>query len=382
MKKNKSNIKIAIFHAFLKNKGGAEFLILDMARYTNADLFVGGIRSDIFNKNFTDYFSHTIFTQLPHFYSLHEDGRIPILLHIKRQLNFLFNPMIAKLGEYDVVIFSGNIFWVPQRLKRINSKTKIITYCNTPPRPFTDQEERIKISLHPVLRVVYSWFARFIRKIYSDSLKKSDIIIANSNNIKNRVKHYLNIETEVIYPPIKTRRFSFISFGDFYLSYSRLEDMKRIKHILEAFKIKKDLKLVICSSGPLKEWVQNFIKSNNLTNIEFKGFVTDEELAHLVGTCKAGITIPIEEDAGITQCEIMSAGKPVVGVAEGGLLETVLHKKTGYLINANPNVEDLVNGIEWVEKANLGKMKDDCILQAKKFDEQVFFDKLDSFLYD
>jgi len=79
----------------------------------------------------------------------------------------------------------------------------------------------------------------------------------------------------------------------------------------------KNKKLVICSTGPLHNWFEEQIKMRNLDNILFEGFVSDERLSELIGNCYAGIYIPVDEDFGMTQIELMAAGKPVIGVEEG-----------------------------------------------------------------
>jgi glycosyltransferase involved in cell wall biosynthesis len=370
-------LKIAVFHSFLKNKGGAEKVVLDICTHYNADLFVGSVRSDMFNAQSSDSFSQTIFHRIKSFVALHEDAKIPVWRHIKRQLYFIFSPQVNLLKDYDIVIISGNVFWAPNRIKWGNARTKVITYCHTPPRPFTDQQKRVQASLFFALRPFYSLFALFIRSIYTYSLKASDDLVANSKNIQQRIKTYLGLDSHDIYPPVDTDRFQFIKHGDYYLSHSRLEEMKRIPLIIKAFQQRPELQLVVCSSGPLKDWLENEIKQSKSTNIEYKGLVSDEELADLVGSCKAGIIIPIEEDAGISQCEIMAAGKPVLGVAEGGLLETVIHQETGYLIPRDPTVEDLIAGLDWMESYDLSKMRERSEQQASLFGKAVFFDKLD-----
>jgi len=369
-----SKSKIAVFHAFLQNKGGAEKVVIDICRYYGADLFVGGVRSDLFNKNSPDSFSQAIFHEIPSFTPLHEDSKLFGWKHIKRQLYFLFSPKVKQLEKYDLVIFSGNIASIPTRIK--SKGPKIITYCHTPPRPFTDQKHKLLKRINPILRPLYEILSKLVIASFKKGLLESNEVISNSINIQKRLKKYVGVDSIPIYPPINTTKFQYNKPGDYYLSHSRLEEIKRIPLIIEAFKKLPDKQLIICSTGPLKEWVEKQIEMYNLSNIEYRGLVSDAELEELVGSCKAGIVIPEDEDAGITQCEIMAAGKPVLGVREGGLLETVVHKKTGYLIPANPGIEDLVEGIQWLEAADTDAMKTDCIKQGKKFDRQVFFDKM------
>ena len=138
-----------------------------------------------------------------------------------------------------------------------------------------------------------------------------------------------------------------------------------------------DKKLIIASGGPMAGWVKEQIKTRNLTNITYEGIVSDERLGELVGNCIAGIMIPVNEDAGITQCEIMAAGKPVIGVNEGGLKETVIDGKTGVLIKENPELDDVIKAVQNMTPELALSMKEASIAQAKKFDSSVFFHKMD-----
>ena len=65
-----------------------------------------------------------------------------------------------------------------------------------------------------------------------------------------------------------------------------------------------------------------------------------------------------KETFGIGTLEALAAGVPVLGWAEGGNLDLVAHKQTGYLAQPG-NYEDLVAGYRWLE-ANRMRMRDAC----------------------
>ncbi len=367
-------MKIAIVYAFFKCRGGAEKLTFEIRNYYHADLYAGALREDIFSPQKTeDSFSQELFNPQFKFEYLHKDGRIPILLHLKRMFYWLFSRKIKQLENYDLVIFSGNIFFAPRRIK----KPKKVFYCNTPPRIFADRIEAMLAKLPAFLRPIYKLLSKLVLRQYKADLQACDLLISNSYNIQNRLRKYLNLESIPIYPAVDTKRFVYLSTGDYYLSHSRLEEAKRIPLILEAFARMPDKKLVICSTGPLESWIKQQIRERNLQNIVFEGLVSQERLYDLVGNCLAGIVVPVEEDAGIVQCELMAAGKPVIGVAEGGLLETVIDGQTGFLLPSNPTVEDLVKLISNLDPEKLKSMRLACEQQAAKFSSEVFFSKLD-----
>jgi glycosyltransferase involved in cell wall biosynthesis len=374
---NKRLDKIAIFYAFLKCQGGGERLMFTIRDYFKADFWTGAIDSKIFSPENSNSFSKHLYNGIGKVYSLHEDSSLPIWYIIKRQLFFIFSPRVQDLAlNYDKIILSGNISFVARRLRKIakkhNKNLILEVYVHTPPRLFTDQKEK-------VLNKIPTFFKLFVDKLmtlalkigYIDDMKVVDTVFTNSINIQNRLLKYCGIESKWIFPPVDLDRFKYISTGDYFLSYCRLEDNKRIKLIVETFKKLPDKKLIICSTGPLKNWVIENIK--DCQNITYEGMVSDERLNDLVGNCLAGITIPINEDAGITQLEIMSAGKPVIGVKEGGILETVIEGETGLLVKSEPNIDDLVEIINRFTPELALKMKEKSRLQAENYSIDNFF---------
>jgi glycosyltransferase involved in cell wall biosynthesis len=368
--------KVAILHAFFKSdcKGGGEKLIFAMRDYYKAVLYAGAIDLINWNPNQkSDSFVQALWDPQYVFKYLHQESQIPFWKKIKRQLFFAFSPTINELNNYDIVFFSGNIALAQGRI----NKPKKILYCHTTPRPFTDQMEENLSRLPKLLHPAFKLFARIVVAQYTSDCKKMDLIVSNSSNIQNRLKTYTGIDSTVIYPAVDTTRFKWIEQGDYFISYARLETIKRIELIVEAFAQMPDQKIIFCSTGPLKAWLANTIAQRGLNNISFEGLVSDERLAELVGKARAGIYIPVNEDAGITQIEIMAAGKPVVGVNEGALPDTVLDGKTGTIISANPTVKDLKQAIVDMTPSNALSMKDTCIAHAKNYDQIVFFDKMD-----
>ncbi len=76
------------------------------------------------------------------------------------------------------------------------------------------------------------------------------------------------------------------------------------------------------------------------------------------------------EDFGLVPVEAMAAGKPVIALAEGGVLETVVEGKTGVLFG-EPTVESLTKAIGRFEKH--GKWDTRVIKrQAEKFGKDRF----------
>jgi len=93
----------------------------------------------------------------------------------------------------------------------------------------------------------------------------------------------------------------------------------------------KNIKLVVVGSGNMKKEIEEL--SKKYKNVELKGFVSDEELINLYANCLATVYVPINEDLGYAPQESSASGKAVIGSNEGGLKETVVNGKTGFLID-------------------------------------------------
>ena len=78
--------------------------------------------------------------------------------------------------------------------------------------------------------------------------------------------------------------------------------------------------------------------------------------------------------------ESMAAGKPVIGVAEGGMLETVKDGETGILINAFPSFEDVIQAVRQMTPERAKEMRRVCEKRALRFRTEVFVEKMNKIM--
>jgi len=73
----------------------------------------------------------------------------------------------------------------------------------------------------------------------------------------------------VLYPPVDTGKFKYIDTKEYYLSFARLADAKRVDRVVEAFKKMPDKKLVVIygENDPAREKI--FTSAKGFKNIEF-----------------------------------------------------------------------------------------------------------------
>lgn len=227
------------------------------------------------------------------------------------------------LSEYDLVISSSSAF---AKGVITRPQTMHISYCHTPTRfLWSDTHEYVRELKYPhFVKRFLPLFLTNIRLWDKASADRVDHFIANSRNVQQRIWKYYRRPSEIIYPPVEVTRHQISNQPeDYFLTGGRLVYYKRFDVTVKAFNhLKRRLK--IFGTGPelarLKKMAQ--------PNIEFTGFVNDDQLAELYSKC-LGFIHPQEEDFGITPVESMAAGRPVIAFAAGGALETVKQGVTG-----------------------------------------------------
>jgi len=79
------------------------------------------------------------------------------------------------------------------------------------------------------------------------------------------------------------------------------------------------------------------------SNIEFLGYLSDEEVREQMARCRA-LVFPGEEDFGLVPLEAMAAGRPVIAYGAGGALDTVIEGETGVFFR-EPTSEALIQAV-------------------------------------
>jgi glycosyltransferase involved in cell wall biosynthesis len=155
-----------------------------------------------------------------------------------------------------------------------------------------------------------------------------DHFIANSEFVRGRIRQYYGRNADVIFPPVDTRFYApsnDIAREDFYLAAGAMVSYKRFDVILEAFQ-NIERRLLVAGDGPERNRLQHLAGPN----VRFLGWVSDDELRALYRKARAFI-FAAREDFGIMPVEARGCGCPVIGLAEGGVLETVRDGESGVL---------------------------------------------------
>ena len=286
------------------------------------------------------------------------------------------------LREYNLIISSSHavakgVITSPDQLH--------ISYIHTPMRYAWDQMNvYLKNSSYKKFRInfILGVILQNLRQWDYISSARIDKLIANSNFTSRRIKKYWGRDSEVLHPPVDTKKFSPTkSRGRFYLSVSRLVPNKRVDILIKAFNA-LNLPLIIVGDGPEKKSLKEIAKNN----IKFTGVLDNNELKKLMEECRAFVYAGIE-DFGIAPVEAMAAGAPVIAYGKAGILDTVncVSSKnkipTGLLFN-NQSDRDLMECINFFEEKKLWLefSSEDINLWSKNFSIDNFKTKFSNFI--
>lgn len=360
--------KTIILHDTFLYKWWWERLILMMAKSLNADLASGFFSKWSFDLR-KEWFKGKMI-------SISNEVFKKWFRHFKLKFAFLFKTKFLK--DYETVIFSWDSI---SAVRNCSKNMKKIYYCHTPPRYLYDLKEIYIKKVPFLLRPAFLFVSYIFRKMYERDISKMDLILTNSINTQKRIKKFLWIDSKILYPPVDLDEFKFISQKDYYLSFARLSDAKRVDKVVEAFKKLPDKKLVIIywENDPQREKIFDLAK--DCKNIEFKTLPWNIGFTDYVGNCIATIYIPIDEDFWMSPVESMAAGKPVLWVNEGWLKETVIDKKTWVLIPEWAKIEDIIEAVEYLTSEKCLEMRKACETRARDFSLEEFKNKLINFVW-
>jgi glycosyltransferase involved in cell wall biosynthesis len=264
------------------------------------------------------------------------------------------------LSGYDLVITTSSAcakgVITPER-------TVNLCYCHTPCRYIWDLYEDYTRG-HPA-RPLIAPVARWLRRWDRRSSDRVTHFVANSREVADRIRRHYGRGSEVVPPPVDVGRI--LPTGrdpeDTYLVVSRLVRYKRVDlAVAAATRLRR--RLVVVGRGPELERLKRIAGPT----VEFRGALSDAEVADLYGRCRA-LLFPGLEDFGIVPVEAQAAGRPVIAFGRGGALDTVVDGETG-LFFGEQSVEGLEEAILRFEAAEWNA--DACRRNAERFDAALF----------
>ncbi len=355
-------MKVALVHDYLKDFGGAERVLLTLSEiYPKAPIYTAFC---VKNSDAHQEFKNR---------KIIESKFAPILRpwRLYSPLRFLL-PWIwgsMDLSNYDLVITSCSNYIA--RGFKTSKKTHVIAYCHTPPRFLYGYQTGLNLQKYLPVKIYADVISHFLRIFDYNSAQKINYWIANSQNVKARIKKFYRKDAVVIYPPIEVEELMKAAKNskkeNYYLIVARLVATKGILDAVKAAKstgIKLKIAGGVAGYGDLRRDIEKIGG-----DVEILGRVDNETLWQLYAKAKGFIALARDEDFGMTVVEAQAGGTPVIAYNGGGFKESIINDKTGFLIN-DTDVRTIKNTIEKFEKKNWNRE----LIQnhAQKFSKERF----------
>ncbi|MDP8909500.1 MAG: glycosyltransferase [Chloroflexota bacterium] len=279
-----------------------------------------------------------------------------------RRLLPLF-PLAAQrlpVAGHDVVISSSSAF---AHGVRPAEGAVHICYCHSPFR-YAWHEHGTALRESPrVLRPLLAQTLERIRRWDEQASRRVTHYVANSEITRRRIAEFWGRDATIVHPPVDTERFAIGTPEDFFLVVTELVAHKRVETALLAAE-RAGVPVKVVGTGPELER----LRALHQRGVQFLGRIPDDDLARLYSRSRA-LIVPNVEEFGIAAVESQAAGRPVVGLDDGGTRETVVDGRTGVLVKGG----DVAVLAEALRETDFDRFRpQDAREQAERFSRQAF----------
>lgn len=349
-------MRAAIVHYWLLNRRGGEKVLDALCRLLpEADIFTLFCDPETLSEEVR---RHRIVTSFLNPLRRHYRSLLPLM------------PMALEsfdLRAYDLVVSSES---GPAKGVLTPSTARHICYCHTPMRYLWElyPAYRNEFVTSRWMRAAMTPISNYLRLWDYASAARVDRFVANSANVRTRIRKTYRRDADVVHPPVDVESFYWKPAEDYFLIVSELAPYKRIDTAVRLFS-RTGRRLRIAGAGP--EWQR--LRGMARPNVEFLGRVSDESLRELYAGCRA-LLLPGEEDFGITPVEALASGKPVIALGRGGALETV--PQFGGVFYGEPSEDALEAALRQFEAVAPSILPAELRSYSARFSEDVFLKKM------
>jgi glycosyltransferase involved in cell wall biosynthesis len=355
--------KVALIHDWLNQVGGAENVLETLVRmHPGSPVFTSIYARELMPAAYQAWDVRTSFMQHLPGVTRHHQAYLPLY-------PLAFHCLTVE--GYDLLLSNKSGFC---HFVRTPAGARHICYCLAPTRflwqyELYHQREGLPAPVASALRPLVT----VLRRLDYAAAQAVDDFIAISTAIQSRIRDYYRRSSTIIYPPVDLRRFS-IGSGppdDYYLAGGRLIPYKRVDLAVAAC-TELGLKLVVFGDGRDRPALERMAGPS----VTFTGRVPADELARLYRGARAFI-FPGLEDFGIAPVEAQASGRPVIALAAGGALDTVLPGSTGELF-PEPSTQSLMTILQSFDPLAYDPAA--CRANAERFSTERFVSELRQFL--
>jgi len=253
--------------------------------------------------------------------------------------------------ECDVLLAHPCRFEQAPAVCHYATKLPVVYYCHEPlrllyeqmpPRPYEQaelQHRKLLNRVDPFLHIYRSALKHYDRRNTRSAVR----ILVNSKFTCSAVRHIYQVEPQVSYHGVDAQLFhpQHVEKENLVFSVGSLTPLKGFDFLIQAISeipFQKRPVFTIASNfhNPQEKHYLETMASRLGVELRLLGNITDERLVDFYNRAQVTIYSPIREPFGLVPLESMSCGTPVVAVREGGILESIKHGETGFVVERNP----------------------------------------------
>jgi glycosyltransferase involved in cell wall biosynthesis len=248
----------------------------------------------------------------------------------------------VNVTQYDLVISSSAAF---ARGVITRPDQPHLCYVHSPARYAWDEQfayiQQGNLGYGPK-GLLFRYFLHNLRTWDIRTANNPDLMAANSNYIRKRIRRIYGRDAIVIFPPVEISEFPFEeSKDDYYVTASFLAPYKRTDLVISAFNEMPSRRLVVVGEGQQSKKLRALAGPN----VIFTGYLSRADYVETIANARALVFAGCE-DFGIALAEAQAAGTPVIAFHRGGASDIVRSldstaKPTGVLFR-----EQTVNAIQ------------------------------------
>ena len=356
-------MKIALVHNL--NPGGAKRAVYEFTR----GLKQQGHTIDLYNLSISDtwflpltpYVNQVVTSEIEEFRLL-QTRLLPFVLqylNFPRKINYLvkierlYESIARKIDRqgYDVVfVHPCKVLKTPYILRYL--KTTSIFYCHDePPQLVVNAPKLRQETLTTKQRIQTIWYApinrAYRRRVLRDNMRNArsaTLMLANSYFVREAIYRAYHRNARVSYLGVNTQRFHplpNIAKEPIILAVGRTYPEKGYDFIIQALShiptsIRPHLAILADMRDPVEEHYLSRLAQKNEVEFSIQSVYDDDALLRWYNKAQVFVYGARMEPFGLAPLEAMACGLPVVAVKEGGVRETVINGKTGFLTQRDP----------------------------------------------
>jgi glycosyltransferase involved in cell wall biosynthesis len=308
-----SNASVALVHDWCPSFRGGERVLAELCRMFNA--------ADVFTL--FDFLSPELKAQFFPGVSFHTSiaNQLPLVHRYYRAL-FSVCPFLIEqfdVTSYDAVVSSSAAF---ARGVLTRPDQPHVCYVHTPVRYAWDEQfsylAQARLGYGP-RGVLFRYLLHRLRTWDARTAHGPDLMLANSNYVRLRIKRVYGRDATVVYPPVSMTDLQFEAHkDDYYIATSSLAPNKRADLVIKAFREMRARRLIMVGEG----YRSKELRALAGPNVIFAGYLPRPEYVRTLAQARAMVFAGCE-DFGITMAEAQACGTPIIAFARGGALDIV-----------------------------------------------------------